>query len=129
DLVICNPPYVPPGRGRAPNGNVRSAKYGELDAFVDAARKIAGRRARVCFVYPAIELTTLVTSLRHRGLEPKRLCMVHGHALDAARIVLVECAPGKRGGLAITAPFIEMEGRTRSAALSTLLATRRAESR
>src|SRR5207249_1363018 len=73
DLVVCNPPYVMPGRGRAPLERVRSAKYGDLGTFVDAARNIAGRRARVSFVYPAIEATTLLTTLRACGLEPKRV--------------------------------------------------------
>jgi tRNA1Val (adenine37-N6)-methyltransferase len=127
DLVVCNPPYVTPGRGRAPLERVRSAKYGALDAFIDAARRIAGRRARACFVYPAIEATTLLAALRERGLEPKRLRAVHGRASDKARVVLVECATGKPGGLAIEPPFVETEGRgARTPALAALLATPRA---
>jgi tRNA1Val (adenine37-N6)-methyltransferase len=125
DLVVCNPPYVPPGRGRAPTERVRTAKYGDLDVFLDAARKIAGRRARVSFVYPAIEATTLLAAFRHRGLEPKRLRAVHGRAQDKARIVLVECAPAKPGGLVIEPPLVEMEGRSRSSAIATLLSTPR----
>ncbi len=126
DLVVCNPPYVPPGRGRAPLERVRSAKYGELGIFVDAARTIAGHRARVCFVYPAIETTTLLATLRARGLEPKRLRAVHARAADRARVVLVESVAGKAGGLVIEPPLVEMEGRSRSAAISALLTTPRA---
>lgn len=127
DLVVCNPPYVPPGRGRAPLERVRSAKYGELGTFVEAARRIAGRRARACFVYPAIETTSLLGALRREGLEPKRLRAVHGRTGDDARVVLVEAVPGKPGGLAIEPPFIETDGRgARSAALSALLGSRRA---
>lgn len=125
DLVVCNPPYVSPGHGREPRQAVRAAKYGGLDAFVEAARSVAGRRARVCFVYPAVELTNLFAALRARGLEPKRLRAVHGRAGDDARVVLVECAPGKPGGLSIEPPFVENEGRERSRALANLLATRR----
>lgn len=126
DLIVCNPPYVTPGRGRAPLERVRAAKYGDLEVFVDAARRIAGRRARVCFVYPAIETTTLLSTLRDRGLEPKRLRAVHGRREDKARVVLVESAPGKPGGLVLEPPFIETEGRARSAALGALLAAPRA---
>jgi hypothetical protein len=51
---------------------------------------------------------------------------VHGRADDKARIVLVECACGKPGGLAIEPPFVETDGRgARSAALGALLATPR----
>ena len=122
DLVVCNPPYVPPGRGRVPAEGVRGAKYGDLGAFVDAARKVVGRRARVCFVYPAIEATTLLTALRTRGLEPKRLRAVHGRREDNARVVLVEAVAGKLGGLAIEPPFVENGARgARSAELEALL--------
>lgn len=126
DLVVCNPPYVQPGRGRAPADRVRSARYGDLDVFVESARKIAGRRARVCFVYPAAQAMTLLATLRARGLEPKRLRAVHGRAADMARVVLVESVPGKLGGLSIEAPFIETtDGGGRSAELDALLTASR----
>jgi tRNA1Val (adenine37-N6)-methyltransferase len=126
DLVVSNPPYVLPGRGRVPAERVRAAKYGDLEAFVIAARRVAGRRARVCFVYPAIEATTLLTLLRESGLEPKRLRAVHGRAADKARVVLVEAVPGKPGGLAIEPPFVETDSHgARSEGLGELLTTPR----
>ena len=54
-LVVCNPPYVTPGRGRDPAAQ-EGARGGDVAAFVDAARQVAGRKARVCFVYLAQEL-------------------------------------------------------------------------
>ncbi len=105
DLVVCNPPYVVPGRGRAPAPARARARSGPLDVFLDAARRLAGRRARVCFVYPAIELTTLLTSLRARGLEPKRLQTVHSKPDRQARVVLVEAVAGKPGGLVVAPPL------------------------
>jgi tRNA1Val (adenine37-N6)-methyltransferase len=123
DLVVCNPPYVTPGRGRVPSERVKNAKYGDLASFITAARRVAGRRARVCFIYPAIEATNLLTHLRSAGLEPKRLRAVHGKSTDGARVLLVECAASaKPGGLMIEPPFVEMHGRTRSPALINLLA-------
>jgi tRNA1Val (adenine37-N6)-methyltransferase len=119
DLVVCNPPYVPPGRGRPPALARAVARSGPLEVFLDAARRLAGRRARVCFVYPAGEATTLLAQLRARGLEPKRLCLVHGRRVTAAaggaspehvgpaRIVLVEAVAGRAGGLTIEPPFFE----------------------
>ncbi len=107
DLVVCNPPYVPPGRGRAPAPALAQAKRGALGVFLDAARRVAGRRSRACFVYPAIEATTLLGELRGRGLEPKRIRFVHAKAEDPARIVLVECVAGRPGGLVVEAPLVE----------------------
>jgi tRNA1Val (adenine37-N6)-methyltransferase len=91
---------------------VRRARSGELGAFLDAARRAAGRRARICFVYPAIEATTLFVELRRRGLEPKRVRFVHAKAKANARVVLVECASGKPGGLVVEPPLFEDAGGT-----------------
>ncbi|MGH7330768.1 MAG: methyltransferase, partial [Polyangiaceae bacterium] len=54
DLVVCNPPYVEPGAGRAPLEPRRArARQGSLEHFVKAARLLVARRGRACFVYPA----------------------------------------------------------------------------
>lgn len=108
DLIVCNPPYVPPGRGRPALSPRASARSGSLALFLDAARRLAGKRARVCFVYPAIESTALFSSLRERGLEPKRVRFVHSKSAHHARIVLVEAIPGsKAGGLVVEPPLFE----------------------
>jgi tRNA1(Val) A37 N6-methylase TrmN6 len=112
---------VPPGRGRLPAEAIRTAKHGELDVFLDAARAFVGRRARACFVYPAGEAITLLAGLRARGLEPKRIRTVQAHATDAARVVLVEAVAGRTGGLTIEPPFIERAHGAPSSALSELL--------
>ncbi len=111
DLVVCNPPYVPPGHGRPARDAARArARSGDLGLFVGAARRAAGRRARVCFVYPSHAVTELLASLRAVGLEPKRLRSVHASAESPARIVLVEGRPAKPGGLAIEPPWFERDG-------------------
>ncbi len=110
DLVVCNPPYITPGRGRAPSPARARARSGPLHVFLDAARRLAGLRARVCFVYPANETTTLLSELRQRGLEPKRLRPVHGAVrggVARARVVLVEAVAGKPGGLLVEPPFFD----------------------
>jgi tRNA1Val (adenine37-N6)-methyltransferase len=125
DLVVCNPPYVEPGRGRAPSAGRGQARTGPLRTFLDAARRLAGRRARVCFVYPANESTTLLTELRARGLEPKRLRAVYGKPSSPARIVLVECSAAKPGGLVMEPPLVETDARgARSSELDAILRLR-----
>jgi tRNA1Val (adenine37-N6)-methyltransferase len=73
DLVVCNPPYVEPGRGRAPSASVARAKQGSLAAFLDCARRVMGRRARACFVYPAI------ASAETRPLRPREARAAGAH--------------------------------------------------
>ena len=121
-LVVCNPPYVEPGRGRVSPVAARArARSGALAVFVEAARAIAGRRARVCFVYPARELATLCAALRSAGLEPKRVRAVHASPDAPARVVLVESQPAKAGGLSVMPPLVERIGGGYSAEMETLL--------
>jgi tRNA1Val (adenine37-N6)-methyltransferase len=108
NLVVCNPPYVAPGRGREASGAARArARSGDLASFVDAARVLLGRRGRACFVYPAGELVTFVETLRARGLEPKRARPVRADARSPARVILVEAMAAKRGGLVLERDLIE----------------------
>jgi tRNA1Val (adenine37-N6)-methyltransferase len=107
-LVVCNPPYVLPGRGRVARAQER-ARSGELDAFVAAAREVAGRKARVCLVYPAHELALLLRTLAAAGLHAKRLRFVHATAEAAARVALVEAQAGRPGGLRILSALVERD--------------------
>jgi tRNA1Val (adenine37-N6)-methyltransferase len=120
DLVVCNPPYVAPGRGREPLVS-KEARVGSLDHFVRAARLALGPRGRACFVYPAAELVTLTGALRDAGLEPKRLCFVHASEERPARVALVLAMPGKRGGLVVSPPLVERTGDRPSAELEAIL--------
>jgi tRNA1Val (adenine37-N6)-methyltransferase len=120
-LVVCNPPYVTPGRGRvAPNEE--RARMGELAGFVEAARQLAGRRARVCFVYPAQELGWLLSSFAAEGLHAKRMRLVHGTPKAAARVALVEARAGAQGGLIVLPPLIERADGRYTPELTRLLA-------
>ena len=107
-LVVCNPPYTAPGHGRV-SAVEDTARCGDLGAFVRAARQLAGRRARVCFVYRAHESAALLATLAAEGLHGKRMRFVHGTQQAPARIVLVEAHAGRPGGLFVLPPLIERE--------------------
>jgi tRNA1(Val) A37 N6-methylase TrmN6 len=106
-LVVCNPPYVPLGRGRAPRAEKRDAKMGDVEPFIVAARSLLGRRASACFSYPTTNLVDFLAALRKRGLEPKRMVFVHASPKAPARIALVEVKAAKPGGLVIEAPVYD----------------------
>jgi tRNA1Val (adenine37-N6)-methyltransferase len=120
-LVVCNPPYIAPGRGRVSPAEAR-ARSGEIDGFVEAARQLAGQRARVCFIYPAAELGALYTTLSSEGLHPKRVRFVHGTPVAPARVVLVEARAGRPGGLHVMPPLVERSARGYTPEMETLLA-------
>jgi tRNA1Val (adenine37-N6)-methyltransferase len=120
-LVVCNPPYLMPGRGRVPASQAR-ARSGDVGVFVEAARQVAGRRARVCLVYPAQELTLLLTKLSAEGLHAKRLRFVHGTSDAPARVALVETQAGRPGGLRVLSPLVERESQGYTPEMQALLA-------
>ena len=120
-LVVCNPPYTAPGRGQV-RPTEATARCGELAGFVHAARQVAGKRARVCFVYRAQELGALLASLAEEGLHSKRMRFVHGTAESPARIVLVEAQAGRPGGLFVMPPLIEREANGYTREMESLLA-------
>jgi tRNA1Val (adenine37-N6)-methyltransferase len=120
ELVVCNPPYVGLGRGQVSPSEAR-ARMGELSTFVQAARQLAGRRARVCFIYPAAELVTLVSTLQSHGLHAKRLRLVHATPTAPARVVLVEARAGRAGGLTVQPPLVERVSQEYTAELQSLL--------
>jgi tRNA1Val (adenine37-N6)-methyltransferase len=108
DLVVCNPPYVAPGRGRVAPSEAR-ARSGELARFVGAARQIAGKNARCAFIYPAPELGHLLGTLSSEGLHAKRLRFVHASSETPARVALVEAVAGRPGGLSVIPALIERD--------------------
>jgi tRNA1Val (adenine37-N6)-methyltransferase len=120
-LVVCNPPYIAPGRGRVPTAQAR-ARSGNLATFIQAARQLAGRRARACFVYPAAELGALLAALAAEGLHAKRMRFVHGTPGSPARVVLVEARAGRAGGLFVMPPLVEHAARGYTPEMETLLA-------
>jgi tRNA1Val (adenine37-N6)-methyltransferase len=120
-LVVCNPPYVAPGRGRVSPAQAR-ARCGELSTFVEAARQVAGRKARVCFVYPAQELGALLSTLAAEGLHAKRLRFVHGTPEAPARVALVEAQAARAGGLQVLPPLVERGARGYTPEMQALLA-------
>lgn len=120
-LVVCNPPYTSPGRGQVRPAE-SLARCGDLAGFVHAARQVAGRRARVCFVYRAQELSTLLANLTDEGLHAKRMRFVHGTPEAPARVVLVEAQAGRAGGLFVMPPLVERDTHGYTPEMETLLA-------
>lgn len=110
DLVVCNPPYRQPGRGRrSPDAGRDVARFeaeAEIADFLAAAAFLVKNRGRVCFIGLPERLPEFFADAAHLRLEPKRLRCVHGHAAKPARLALVECVKNGRPGLALEPPLI-----------------------
>ncbi len=110
DLVLSNPPYVPAGQGRLSDNPEKAVARHEvacsLEDVLRAAFHLVRTGGRVALVYPAERLPDLLVALRARGLEPKRLRMVHPRLGDPARLTLLEATKGGRPRLEILPPLV-----------------------
>ncbi len=111
DLVISNPPYFDPARGRTSRSlpAARSELTCTLEDVAAAGAYLLRWGGRLCLVHKPERLTDLLTALRTHGVEPKRLRPVVRRAGDAPSLLLAEGRRGGRPGLSIEAPLI-LEG-------------------
>jgi len=110
DLVVANPPYRATSSGRENPDRGRRVARGEssatLDDFVRAARRYARNGGRVAFVFTARRAAELISTMRARKLEPKRIRFVHPRIDMPASVVLIEAHVGGGIEAAIEPPLI-----------------------
>jgi len=110
DVVMTNPPFRPPTRGRVSSGVERGlARFelaGGLSDFLRAAAFLLKNGGRFYIVYLAERLAELLDGMRTYRLEPKRLRLVHSRTGAAAKLVLVEGRKNGRSGMTVAAPLI-----------------------
>ena len=110
DLVVANPPYRAAASGRESPDHGRRVARAEgntvLADFVAAARRYAGTRGRVAFVFTARRSAELISAMRSRQLEPKRIRFVHPQFAMPASVMLVEASVGGGIEVAIEPPLI-----------------------
>lgn len=110
DLVVSNPPYFPPGRGRScPEGPRKTARQGEdcsLETVYAAAAWLLPTGGRFCLCARAEDLTELLFLGRIYGLEPKRLQFLRHRAGAPRKVLLLECRRGGGKGLRLEPDLI-----------------------
>ena len=103
DLVVCNPPYYPPGSGHLRREDSLSIARSELmcplDALCAAAARALRWGGRFFLVHKPERLTDLLCALRAARLEPKRIRFVRHRAGSPVSLVLLESRLGGRPGL------------------------------
>jgi tRNA1Val (adenine37-N6)-methyltransferase len=109
DLVVFNPPYRKARSGRVnPNREKALARHeiaGTVEDFLAAAALLLKDGGRVCAIYPASRAVGLLSAMRVRGLEPKRLRVVHSRSHEEGEFVLVEGIRGGREELDVMPPL------------------------
>jgi tRNA1Val (adenine37-N6)-methyltransferase len=103
---------------------------GGLAEFLGAGVFLLRASGRMAMVYDAVRGVDLLTSMRHAGLEPKRLRLVHSFAGAKASLVLVEAIKGGRSGVEVLPPLIVYQrDKTYSAEVASVIAGARRLSR
>ncbi len=109
DLVVSNPPYRQPSSGRmAPNDERAAARHelaGGMSDFIAAASWLLKSGGQFGVIYLAERLPELMVEMVSRGIEPKRLRMVHPRQGESAKMVLIEGRKGGRAGLRVENPL------------------------
>jgi tRNA1Val (adenine37-N6)-methyltransferase len=104
DLIVANPPFRAAAAGRENPDHSRRVARGEsaagLEDFVAAARRYGRRGARVAFVFTARRSAELISAMRSKQLEPKRIRFVHPRIAMPASVMLLEARVG--GGVEVT---------------------------
>ena len=110
DLVVANPPYRAAASGRESPDRGRRVARAEgstaLTDFIAAARRYARTRGRVAFIFTASRSAELISVMRSKQLEPKRIRFVHPQLAMPASVMLVEASVGGGIEVAIEPPLI-----------------------
>jgi len=99
DVIVTNPPYRPLKTGRInPDSSKAIARHEislSLDELLQKSHELLRPHGRFYVVYPARRIPDLLSSMRMRKIEPKRMRCVYSSLAEPAEICLV-C--GVRGG-------------------------------
>jgi len=110
DLVLANPPFRARQSGRESPFIGRRLARGEtaarLEDFAAAAARYTRHGGRAAFIFAAARSGELISTLRARRLEPKRIRFVHPYAAARASTVLVEARKGGGVEMEVEPPLV-----------------------
>lgn len=104
DLVACNPPYLPESGRRCASPPRQTARHEGMCTIaqaVEAASKLLRTGGRLCICQRPARLAELLTSMRERGVEPKRMRFVQANFQKAPWLALVLGKKGAKPGLTV----------------------------
>lgn len=103
DLVITNPPYMPPSSGKITLGEekaiARHEIMGSLEDVIREGAAILRFGGLMTMVHRTIRLPEIIYLLKEYNLEPKRMRLVQSRINSAPKIVLIEARKGGNPGL------------------------------
>jgi tRNA1Val (adenine37-N6)-methyltransferase len=112
DAIIANPPYVQCGTGRKSPSIERQTARQDQSASLHIwlnLQTLLKNKGRYFLVFPARRAPELMSLLRDRKLEPKRLRFVYPSVNKPATLVLMEAVKGAGAGIEVLPPLIVHE--------------------
>lgn len=106
DVVVCNPPYKPDGKGiKSSSDSGAIARHGSMCTMQDitaAAASLLKFQGKLFMCQRPENLCDVIAAMRENKLEPKRLRMVQQRISKPPKLFLIEARrSGKPGGLII----------------------------
>jgi len=105
DVVTCNPPYMNFGAGFLnPDDSLAIARHEiktNLKEVIDAAASILKFGGYFYMVHRADRLCDIISFLREKNIEPKRIALIHPSPDKAPKLILVEGMYGAKASLKI----------------------------
>jgi len=112
-LVVSNPPFGQPGRGRLSPDPARARARHELALTAEdlwqRARELLAPGARLALCWPPARLPEAMSGLAAHGLAPRRLRLVHGRVELPAKIALIQAVKDGGEELGVEPPLIVYE--------------------
>ena len=112
DAIVANPPYIKSGTGRQSPSQERSiARHDQtasLSLWLDL-HVLLKNKGRYVLVFPAQRTAELLSILRSKNLEPKRIRFVHPHLNKPASLILLEAVKNAGIGIEVLPPLIVHE--------------------
>ena len=109
DLVVANPPFRSLRTGKMSIGDEKAIARHELALplkdLIASAAFLLRHHGRFCFIHLPERLADIVTLLRAKGCEPKRLRFVHSFIESEAKMILVEAVKNAKPGLVVEPPL------------------------
>lgn len=110
DVVTSNPPYMKQSGGLTNPDEGKAISRHEIKCSFDdvckAAKRLLRSGGRFFLVHRPERLAELIETMRRRGLEPKRMRMVHSFINEKAVMVLIEAASGGGTFMKVEEPLI-----------------------
>ncbi|MBA1334790.1 MAG: tRNA(1)(Val) (adenine(37)-N(6))-methyltransferase [Firmicutes bacterium] len=100
DLVVSNPPYMDGGHGLInPDDSKAIARHEimcTLDDLIGSAAKVLKDGGRLALIHRSSRMVDVLSLMREKGIEPKKLRMIHSAVDKDSNLFLVE--GNKSGG-------------------------------